>query len=103
MEHDFQVDVEGISDEKFLDSAVGIVRRDIVKLKISVEDYPKRQTTSRLLSLISINSEFDLQQKRSKPGQVITMRSDILSACTKSIFADLYLEILTKSAAPCDL
>jgi hypothetical protein len=26
------------------------------------------------------------------------MRSDIPSACTKSIFADLYLEILTKSA-----
>ena len=40
-------------------------------------------------------------KKRSKPDQVTTMRSDIPSACTKSIFADLYLEILTKSAAPC--
>jgi hypothetical protein len=41
------------------------------------------------------------QKKRSKPGQVTTMRSDIPSACTKSICADLYLEILTKSAVPC--
>jgi hypothetical protein len=63
LENDFQVDVEGISDEQILHSAVGIVRRDIEKLKISVEDYPKRQTTSRLLSLISINSEFDLQRQ----------------------------------------
>ena len=49
LENDFQVDVEGISDEKFSQSAVGIFRRDIEKLKISVEDYPKSQTTSRLL------------------------------------------------------
>jgi hypothetical protein len=49
LENDFQVDVEGISDEQILHSAVGILRRDIEKLKISVEDYPKRQTTSRLL------------------------------------------------------
>ena len=48
-ENDFQVDVEGISDEQILHSAVGILRRDIEKLKISVEDYPKSQTTSRLL------------------------------------------------------
>ena len=74
-----KVDVEGISDEQILHSAVGILRRDIEKLKISVKDDPKSQTTSRLLW---INSELDLQQK-------------------KSIFADLYLEILTKSAAPC--
>jgi hypothetical protein len=47
--NDFQVDVEGISDEQILHSAVGILRRDIEKLKISVEDHPKRQTTSRLL------------------------------------------------------
>jgi hypothetical protein len=53
------------------------------------------------ITLISINSEFDLQQKRSKPGQATTMGRDIPSACTKSIFADPYLEILTKSAAPC--
>jgi hypothetical protein len=45
----FQVDVEGISDEHILHSAVGILRRDIEKRKISVEDYPKSQTTSRLL------------------------------------------------------
>ena len=45
----FQVDVEGISDEQILHSAVGILRPDIEKLKISVEDYPKSQTTSRLL------------------------------------------------------
>jgi hypothetical protein len=44
-----QLDVESISDEQILHSAVGILRRDIVKLKISVEDYPKSQTTSRLL------------------------------------------------------
>lgn len=49
LENDFQVDVEGISDEQILHSAVGILRRDIEKLKISVEDYPKSQTTSRLL------------------------------------------------------
>jgi hypothetical protein len=49
LENDFQVDVEGISDEKILHSAVGILRRDIEKLKISVEDCPKSQTTSRLL------------------------------------------------------
>jgi hypothetical protein len=42
LENDFQVDVEGISDEHILHSAVGILRRDIEKLKISVEDYPKR-------------------------------------------------------------
>jgi hypothetical protein len=29
LENDFQVDVEGISDEKILHSAVGILRRDI--------------------------------------------------------------------------
>jgi hypothetical protein len=49
LENDFQVDVESISDEQILHSAVGILRRDIEKLKISVEDYPKSQTTSRLL------------------------------------------------------
>ena len=49
LENDFQVDVEGISDEQILHSAVGFLRRDIEKLKISVEDYPKSQTTSRLL------------------------------------------------------
>ena len=49
LENDFQVDVEGISDEQILHSAVGILRRDVEKLKISVEDYPKSQTTSRLL------------------------------------------------------
>jgi hypothetical protein len=49
LENDFQVDVEGISDEQILHSAVGILRRDIEKLKISVEDNPKSQTTSRLL------------------------------------------------------
>ena len=49
LENNFQVDVEGISDEQILHSAVGILRRDIEKLKISVEDYPKSQTTSRLL------------------------------------------------------
>ena len=42
LENAFQVDVEGIS-------AVGILRRDIEKLKISIEDYPKSQFTSRLL------------------------------------------------------
>jgi hypothetical protein len=41
LENDFQVDVQGISDEQILHSAVGILRRDIDKLKISVEDYPK--------------------------------------------------------------
>jgi hypothetical protein len=45
LENDFQVDVEGISDEQILHSPVGILRRDIEKLKISVEDYPKSQTT----------------------------------------------------------
>ena len=49
LENNFQVDVEGISDEQILHSAVGILRRDIEKLKISVEDYPKSQTTNRLL------------------------------------------------------
>jgi hypothetical protein len=34
-------------------------------------------------------------------SQVTTMLSNIPSACTKSLFADLYLEILTKSAVPC--
>ena len=38
LENNFQVDVEGISDEQILHSAVGILRRDIEKLKISVED-----------------------------------------------------------------
>jgi hypothetical protein len=52
------------------------------------------------ITLISINSEFDLQQWKSKPGKVTTMRRDIPSACTKSIFADLYLEILTKNRSP---
>jgi hypothetical protein len=45
-----QVDVEGISDEQILHSAVGILRRDTEKLKISVEDYPKSQSTSTLLT-----------------------------------------------------
>ena len=49
LENNFQVDVEGISDEQIVHSAVGILRRDIEKLKISVEDYPKSQSTSRLL------------------------------------------------------
>jgi hypothetical protein len=49
LENDFQVDVEGISDEHILHSAVDILRRDIEKLKISFEDYPKSQTTGRLL------------------------------------------------------
>jgi hypothetical protein len=49
LENDFQVNVEGISYEQILHSAVGILRRDIEKLKISVGDYPKSQTTSRLL------------------------------------------------------
>ena len=49
LENNFQVDVEGISDEQILHSAVGILRRDIEKLKISLEDYPKSQSTSRLL------------------------------------------------------
>jgi hypothetical protein len=31
LENDFQVDVEGISDEQILHSAVGILRRDIEK------------------------------------------------------------------------
>ena len=44
LENDFQVDIEGISDEQILHSTVGILRRDIEKLKISVEDYPKSQT-----------------------------------------------------------
>ena len=44
-----KVDVEGISDEQILHSAVGILRCDIEKLKISVDDYPKSQSTSRLL------------------------------------------------------
>jgi hypothetical protein len=44
LENDFQVDIEGISDEQILHSTVGISRRDIEKLKISVEDYPKSQT-----------------------------------------------------------
>jgi hypothetical protein len=48
-DNDFQIDVQGISDEQILHSAVGILRRDIEKLKISIEDYPKSQTTSRLL------------------------------------------------------
>jgi hypothetical protein len=34
LENDFQVDVEGISDEQILHSPVGILRRDIEKLKI---------------------------------------------------------------------
>ena len=63
MENDFQVDVEGISDEQILHSAVGILRRDIEKLKISVEDYPKSQSYEQI-TLISINSEFDLQQNK---------------------------------------
>ena len=49
LENDFQVNVEGISDEQVFHSAVGILRRDTEKLKISVEDYPKSQSTSRLL------------------------------------------------------
>ena len=49
LENDFQIDVEGISDEQILHSAVDILRRDIEKLKSSVEDYQKSQTTSRLL------------------------------------------------------
>ena len=49
LENAFQVNVEGISDEQILHSAVGILKRDIEKLKISVEDYPKSQITSRLL------------------------------------------------------
>jgi hypothetical protein len=47
LENNVQVDVEGISDEQILHSAVGILRRDIEKLKISVEDYPKSQTTRK--------------------------------------------------------
>jgi hypothetical protein len=92
------VDVEGISDEQILHSAVGILRRDIEKLKISVEDYPKSQSTSRFLNKFRVRLA---TKKRSKPGQVTTMRSDHPSACTKIIFADLYQEILTKSAVPC--
>ena len=49
LENAFQVDVECISDEKLLHSAVGILRRDIEKLTISVEDNPKSQATNRLL------------------------------------------------------
>ena len=67
LENNFQVDVEGISDEQILHSAVSILKRDIEKLKISVEDYPKSQTTSKN-TLISINSEFDLQQKKKQAG-----------------------------------
>jgi hypothetical protein len=52
LENDFQVDVEGISDEQILHSAVGILRRDIEKLKISVEDYPKSQNYEQI-TLIS--------------------------------------------------
>jgi hypothetical protein len=48
LENDFQVDVEGISDEQILHSAVGILRRDIEKLKISVGDYPKKPNYSNL-------------------------------------------------------
>jgi hypothetical protein len=36
-------------DEKLLHSAVVILRRDIEKLKISVEDNPRSQAMNRLL------------------------------------------------------
>jgi hypothetical protein len=96
LENDFEVNVEGISYEQLLHSAVGILRRDIEKLKISVGDYPKKPNYSNL-------NKFRVRlaaKKRRKPRQITTMRSDIPSACTKNIFADLYLEILTKSAPP---
>jgi hypothetical protein len=48
LENDFQVNVEGISYEQILHSAVGILRRDIEKLKISVGDYPKKPNYSNL-------------------------------------------------------
>ena len=51
LENDFQVDVEGVSDEKFLHSAVGILRRNIEKLKISVEDYPSANDISIAASM----------------------------------------------------
>ena len=63
MENDFQVDVEGISDENFLHFAVGVLGCDIEKLKISVEDNPKKPNYEQI-TLISINSEFDLQQNK---------------------------------------
>jgi hypothetical protein len=48
LENDFEVNVEGISYEQILHSAVGILRRDIEKLKISVGDYPKKPNYSNL-------------------------------------------------------
>jgi hypothetical protein len=51
LENDFQVDVEGVSDEKILHSAVGILRRNIEKLKISVEDYPSANDISIAASM----------------------------------------------------
>jgi hypothetical protein len=51
LENNFQVDVEGISDEQILHSAVGILRRDIEKLKISVEDYPSANDISIAASM----------------------------------------------------
>ena len=51
LENDFQVDVEGVSDEQILHSAVGILRRDIEKLKISVEDYPSANDVSIAASM----------------------------------------------------
>ena len=62
LENDFQVDVEGISDEQILHSAVGILRGDIEKLEISVED--SKKPNYEQITLISINSEFDVQQKK---------------------------------------
>jgi hypothetical protein len=51
LENDFQFDVEGVSDEQILHFAVGILRRDIEKLKISVEDYPSANDVSIAASM----------------------------------------------------
>jgi hypothetical protein len=46
LENDFQVDVKGFSDEQNVHSAVGILRHDIEKLKLSVEGYSSANDVS---------------------------------------------------------
>jgi hypothetical protein len=60
LENNFQVDVEGISDEQILHSAVGILRRDIEKLKISVEDYPKYSNLNKFRVRLATKKEASL-------------------------------------------
>lgn len=68
MENDFQVDVEGISDEQILHSAVGILRRDIEKLKISVEDYPKAKLRADYSNLNKFRVRLATKKKQAWPS-----------------------------------